>query len=83
MKQYDPGMYARVFEGHHEGVLILEDLVARFYDVNVFVRGGIDGQRETERRAARREVLQYILHRIGQVKTPPDMDDQPAPDEAH
>lgn len=77
-RDIDPGMYTRVFEGHHEGVLILEDLVARFYDVNVFV-GGAHGQRETDRRAARREVVQFILHRIGQVQQAPD-DDQPQAD---
>lgn len=73
----DAATYARVFEGHAEGVLILEDLVARFYDVNVWH----PDQRETDRRAARREVVQFILHRIGQVKAPPDdseNDPQPA-----
>jgi hypothetical protein len=72
-------MYGRVFEGHAEGALILQDLVARFYDVNVFVRGGPDGARETDRRAARREVVHFILNMIGQVKEPPaDDDSQPA-----
>ena len=67
MTQVTPEMYARVFEGHHEGALILEDLTRRFFDVNVYVTGGIEAQRETERRAARREVVHYILTRIGQV----------------
>jgi hypothetical protein len=72
-------MYGRVFEGHAEGALILEDLVARFYDVNVFKPGGVEGARETDRRAARREVVHFILHMIGQVKEPPpDDDSQPA-----
>jgi hypothetical protein len=72
-------MYARVFEGHAEGALILEDLVARFYDVNVFRPGGVEGARETDRRAARREVVHFILHMIGQVNEPPAGDDsQPA-----
>lgn len=69
--------YARVFEQHHEGVLILEDLVHRFYDVNVFVPGGVDAQRETERRAARREVVHFILTRIGQVGKADTNEDEP------
>lgn len=75
-RRADPAMYARVFEGHHEGRLILEDLTARFFDVNVWH----PDQRETDRRAARREVVQFILHRIGQVNEPPDdnSDSQPA-----
>lgn len=75
MSQADAAMYARVFEGHHEGVLILEDLVKRFYDVNVWH----PDQRETDRRAARREVLQFILNRIGQVNAPPDDNDDSQP----
>lgn len=75
-RQADAAMYARVFEGHAEGALILEDLVARFYDVNVWHRD----QRETDRRAARREVVQFILHSIGQVKQAPPQDgDEVAP----
>jgi hypothetical protein len=31
-----PEMYARVFEGHAEGAIMLEDLVARFYDKRSF-----------------------------------------------
>ena len=69
--------FARVFEGHHEGKLILEDLVRRFYDVNTYVPGGIEGQRESERRSARREVVHYILTRIGQVKETPEPDGDP------
>lgn len=75
-----PEAYARVFVQHHEGVAILEDLVARFYDVNVFVPGGIDAQRETDRRAARREVVHYILTKIGQVgKVDPNDEEPPQP----
>lgn len=62
-----PEAYARVFEGHHEGVLILADLTRRFYDVNTYVPGGMDGQRESDRRSARREVVHFILTQIGQV----------------
>lgn len=67
-KLVDPAMYARVFEGHAEGRMILEDLVRRFYDVQVFVPGDLRGQRETERRAARREPIHFILAQMGQVQ---------------
>lgn len=69
--------FARVFEGHAEGVLILQDLVGRFYDVNTYVPGGIDAQRESDRRSARREVVHYILTRIGQVSQPEEPDADP------
>lgn len=60
-------MYHRVFVGHHEGATVLEDLVARFHDRPVYVAGGREGQRETEKRAAQKEVLGFILRRIGQI----------------
>lgn len=69
-RRADPAMYARVFEGHAEGALILEDLVARFYDVPLYVAGGHEGERETLRKVARREVVQFILQRLGQVADP-------------
>jgi hypothetical protein len=70
--------YHRVFVGHHEGALILEDLVARFYDVDCWAPGGAEGARETDRRAARREVVHFILTKLGQVGRPdPNADDPP------
>lgn len=72
-----PATYARVFEGHHEGVLILEDLVRRFYDVDLWAKGP-DGQRETDRAVARREVVHHILRMIGQVDEP-DTNSEPPP----
>lgn len=72
-----PEVYARVFEGHHEGVQILEDLVRRFYDVPVYVPGGIEAERETLRRAARREVIHFVLQRIGQVGLDPNEEEPP------
>ena len=58
-----PEMYARVFEGHHEGAQILDDLTARFGGA-LFVKGGEEGRRETDWRLGRRSVLDFI---IGQV----------------
>lgn len=62
----DPAMYARVFEGHHEGVLILEDLTKRFGGA-LFVKGGEEGRRETDYRLGRRSVLDFILGQINQA----------------
>lgn len=59
--------YHRVFVGHKEGAAVLEDLVARFHDRNIHVAGGIEAQRETEKRAAQKEVIGFILRRIGQI----------------
>lgn len=77
-ERIDGGAYHRVFVGHHEGAKVLEDLTARFFDVEVYVAGGLDAQRETDRRAARREVVRYILMRTGQVNVPdPNADEAP------
>jgi uncharacterized protein (DUF1330 family) len=61
-----PEAYARVFEGHHEGALILEDLTARFGGA-LFVKGGEEGRRETDWRLGRRSVLDFILGQINQA----------------
>lgn len=63
-----PEMYSRVFVGHGEGAIVLEDLVARFHDRRVYVTGGEEGARETQRRAAQQEVIRFILGQIGQVQ---------------
>lgn len=57
----DPAMYRRVFVGHHEGAKVLEDLVGRFHDRPIYVAGGEDASRETQRRAAQNEVIGFIL----------------------
>jgi hypothetical protein len=59
--------YSRVFVGFHEGTEVLQDLVARFHDRSIHVAGGIEAQRETEKRAAQKEVIGFILRKIGQV----------------
>lgn len=76
----DPDAYARVFEGHHEGVLILEDLTRRFGGA-LFVKGGEEGRRQTDFNLGRRAVLDFILGQINRANgvAPPDDDDsQPA-----
>lgn len=63
-----PEMYGRVFDGHAEGKIILEDLVARFYDRRSFTPGGVEGARATDFKEGRREVVSFILKQLGQVK---------------
>jgi len=78
-ERVEAAAYHRVFVGHHEGAKVLEDLTARFFDVEIYVPGGPEGQRETDRRAARREVIRYILTKIGQVSlNDPNADEPPA-----
>ena len=72
-QRIDPAMYARVFEGHHEGVLILEDLTARFGGA-LFVKGGEEGRRETDYRLGRRAVLDFVLGQINQANGSPSED---------
>ena len=59
--------YRQTFEGFKPGQKVLEDLLARFHDRSVYVPGGIEGQRETEKRAAQKEVVGFILRRLGQI----------------
>lgn len=63
-----PQTYSRIFEGHGDGVAILEDLTARFYDRQSFVRGGVEGARQTDFNEGRRSVVHFILSQIGQVQ---------------
>lgn len=61
--QVTPEMYARVFDSHHEGRLILEDLVKRFAG-NPYVKGGQEADRETCYRAGQARVPNFILLQI-------------------
>lgn len=61
-----PEAYARVFENHAEGRGILEDLTARFGG-GIYVKGGLEGDRQTCFNAGRRSVLDFILGRINQA----------------
>lgn len=57
--------FNRVFN-NGDGPMVLEVLDLRFRAQRVYVPGGIEGQRETDRRAAQKEVVDYIyaqMHR--------------------
>lgn len=56
-------MYARVFEDHHEGRLIFEDLVKRF-GRQPYVPGGHDAERQTLVNLGKRMPVDFIVSRI-------------------
>ena len=56
-------MYARVFEQHHEGRVILDALVRRFCR-DPYVAGGHEGDRETCRRVGQFSVVNFINQQI-------------------
>lgn len=73
-RKADAAMYARVFEGHAEGALVLEDLTLRFGGA-LYAKGGEEGRRETDYRLGRRAVLDHILGQINQANDAPPPDD--------
>jgi hypothetical protein len=69
-----PAMYARVFEQHHEGALVLDDLTRRFGGA-LFIKGGEEGRRETDWRLGRRAVLDHIVGMLNAAHDVPPLDD--------
>lgn len=65
-----PAQYVAVFARDPTGRAVLEDLQGRFYDREIYVKGGPEGARETERRAAHREVIAFIHRMIAVGETP-------------
>lgn len=65
MSEVNPDMYARVFEDHHEGRLIFEDLVRRFAR-HPYVPGGRAAERQTQVNLGRRAVIDFIIAKINQ-----------------
>lgn len=65
-EQLSPEVYARVFENHAEGRLILEELTARFARPAV-TSGGIDAILQTYQRDGARRVIEFIVGRINQA----------------
>jgi hypothetical protein len=59
--------YRLTFKGYRPGAKVLRDLLARFHDRQIHMPGGLDAQRETEKRAAQKEVVGYILRKLGQI----------------
>ena len=69
-----PEVYARVFEGHHEGQQILEELQAIFCR-GLWVRGE-EGRRETDYRLGRNAVINFIMNRISVAGGAPDDEEE-------
>lgn len=61
-----PEMYAQVFGPGTAGEKVLDDLIAKFVRGPVF-KGGIDGQRLTDRNAGMRLPLDFIISKINQA----------------
>jgi len=68
-----PRDYAQLFEQHHVGKLVLEDLLTR-YAKGPVLEGGIDGIRKSDYRAGARAVVEFIVRRTNQATgaEPPD-----------
>jgi hypothetical protein len=66
-KTATPEDYVACFEGLPAGRAVLEDLVARFHDRDIYVPGGLEAARETEKRAAEKGVIAFVLRRLGQI----------------
>lgn len=77
-KRATPADYARTFEGLPSGQIVLEDLVARFGG-KLWVPGGVEGARETDRNCGRRAVLDFI---VGMVNRSQGVEDPNAEQES-
>lgn len=64
--------YRRVFCNDPEGQAVFVDLVQRFYDRELYVRGGVDSERETLHRVGMRSVIIDIMRQIAETPTQPE-----------
>lgn len=69
----DAAMYARVFEEHREGALILLDLESRFTR-GAKLTGGLDAILQTYYCDGSRRVVEFIAKRCDQAHQPPQED---------
>lgn len=67
----DAQMYARVFDSLPEGKLVLEDLVVRF-GRNPYVKGGLDGDRQTSYNAGQLSVPMFIINQVNRANGIPE-----------
>ena len=73
-------LYLDIFETDQRGSAIFEDLFRRFGRGGVVTDGGIDAVLKTYQRAARREVLDYIVTRCNRARGVDDAIDTPQAD---
>ena len=69
-----PEDYVATFEGFRPGQNVLADLMARHYDRDIYVRGGVDAERETLMRLGERRLMTRILRIIAQIGGDPNAD---------
>jgi len=62
----EPHSYARLFEGHQDGPLVLDDLINRFARP-AKLEGGIDAITVTYYRAGQRAVLDFVISMINRA----------------
>tara|TARA_R110000868_G_scaffold197434_1_gene443583 strand:+ start:4458 stop:4703 length:246 start_codon:yes stop_codon:yes gene_type:complete len=60
-------LYQSLFLNSPNGDKVLEDLMGIFYDKNIFVKGGVEGDRQTTFNLGSREVLSFILRNLNQT----------------
>ena len=73
-------LYLDIFETDQRGAAIFEDLFRRFGRGGVVTDGGIDAVLKTYQRAARREVLDYIVTRCNRARGVDDATETPQAD---
>lgn len=79
--QYDlDRLYLDIFETDQRGAAIFDDLFRRFGRGGVVTNGGIDAVLQTYQRAARREVLDYIVTRCNRARGVDDAIETPQAD---
>jgi len=64
--QPTPQDYAMVFEDHKVGAAIFEQMTARFAN-KVYVKGGLEADRQTCYNAGQRDVIEFIVKQINRA----------------
>lgn len=64
--QCTPDTYRRVFESNPDGQIVLQALCRKFYR-DPYVKGGVEGERDTLVRVGENRVMIYILTQIGRT----------------
>jgi hypothetical protein len=66
-----PADYSAAFEASPQGALVLQHLLDKFYG-SVYVRGGLEAQRETDFRCGRRDVIEFIFKQLDRAAAGPE-----------
>lgn len=68
-------LYKLIFVNDDDGKRLLEDLSMRFYDRPVYVKGGLEGSRQTDFNAGQQSVIHWILQILTYVQPEERQDD--------